>query len=156
MGEWELEVAPWRMVDRIRSRFIAASGLTGRTSLTAEGAQYGSTVKLYDDFGGVVLDDAEGQAICKALGPTGKGVILQNHGILTAAGTVDAAVAYFVRLEKLCQAQLEADAAGGPGVLTDTEVHAVFAEEGGEEVAYEQAQELYEWLEAMEGDEYKQ
>lgn len=61
-----------------------------------------------------------------------------------------------MRLEKLCQAQLEADAAGGPGVLTDAEVHAVFAEEGGEEVAYEQAQELYEWLEAMEGEEYKE
>ncbi|BEJ11127.1 hypothetical protein CspHIS471_0105490 [Cutaneotrichosporon sp. HIS471] len=83
------------------------------------------------------------------------GVILQNHGILTAAGTVDAAVAYFVRLEKLCQAQLEADAAGGPRVLTDSEVHAVFAEQGGEEVAYEQAQELYEWLEAVDGQDYK-
>lgn len=126
-----------------------------RQWLTAEGAQYGDTVRLYDDFGGVVLDDAEGQAICKALGPMGKGVILQNHGILTAAGTVDAAVAYFVRLEKLCQAQLEADAAGGPRVLNDSEVHAVFAEQRGEEVAYEQAQELYEWLEAVDGQDYK-
>ncbi|BEI95630.1 hypothetical protein CcaverHIS631_0105790 [Cutaneotrichosporon cavernicola] len=122
---------------------------------SVEGAQYGETVRLYDDFGGVVLDDAEGLAICKALGPAGKGAILQNHGILTAAGTVDAAVAYFVRLERLCQAQLEADAAGGPRVLTDSEVHAVFAEQGGEEVAYEQAQELYEWLEAVDGQDYK-
>lgn len=120
-----------------------------------EGAQYGDTVKFYDDFGGVVLDDSEGIRICEALGPKGKAAILRNHGILSAAGTVDAAVAYFMRLEKLCQAQLESDAAGGGGVLSDREIDAVFSESGSEEEAYRQAQELFEWIEATEGDEYK-
>lgn len=121
-----------------------------------EGAQYAHTVKLYDDFGGVVLSDEEGKRICAALGPEGKGVILKNHGILTAAGTVEAAVAYFVRLEKLCEAQLAADAAGGGLVLPDAEIEAVFGSVGGEKNAEEQAEELYAWLEASDGDEYKQ
>jgi ribulose-5-phosphate 4-epimerase/fuculose-1-phosphate aldolase len=104
----------------------------------------------------VVLSDEEGRNICKALGPHGKGVILQNHGILTAAGTVDAAVAYFVRLEKLCEAQLAADAAGGSAVLTDDQVDAVFREAGSEDEAFRQAQELFEWIDALSGEDYKQ
>lgn len=122
-----------------------------------EGATYGDTVKLYNSFGGVVLSDEEGKNIAKALGDTGKGVLLQNHGILTAAGSVDAAVAYFVRLEKLCEAQLLSDAAGvsAGGVLSDREVDAVFSRYGSEDNAVRQAQELYEWLESEDGEGYK-
>lgn len=103
-----------------------------------------------------MLSDEEGKNIAQALGPHGKGIILQNHGILTAATTVDAAVAYFVRLERLCQAQLESDAAGGGDHLRDGDVDAIFAQYGSEENAYRQAQELYEWLDSEVGDAYKQ
>jgi ribulose-5-phosphate 4-epimerase/fuculose-1-phosphate aldolase len=125
------------------------------TNSPTESAQYAHTVKLYDDFGGVVLSNEEGKRICEALGPEGKGVILKNHGILTAAASVEAAVAYFVRLEKLCEAQLAADASGGAVGLPDEQVRAVFGQVGGEENAIEQAEELYAWLEAQEGEEYK-
>ncbi|KAL1405560.1 hypothetical protein Q8F55_009199 [Vanrija albida] len=139
------------------SQFGRAFSALGRNIDIAnwEGAQYAETVKLYSSFGGVVLGDEEGQNITRALGPQGKGVILQNHGILTAAGTVDAAVLYFMRLERLCEAQLESDAAGGGGVLSDADVHAVFSELGSEDEAYRQAQEMYEWLETEEGEGYK-
>ena len=102
-----------------------------------------------------MLSDEEGRRIAEALGPRGKGIILQNHGLLTASSTIDATVAYFVRLEKLCQAQLESDAAGGGQVLSTPDVEAVFGQYGSEEDAFRQAQELYEWLEAEEGDAYK-
>jgi ribulose-5-phosphate 4-epimerase/fuculose-1-phosphate aldolase len=103
-----------------------------------------------------VLSDEEGRNIAQMLGPQGKGIILQNHGILTASMTFDATVAYFIRLEKLCQAQLESDAAGGGQTLGPAEVDEVFGKYGSEEHAFRQAQELYEWLEAVEGDVYKQ
>jgi ribulose-5-phosphate 4-epimerase/fuculose-1-phosphate aldolase len=120
-----------------------------------DAAALADTVRLYDSFGGIVLDDEEGRNICKALGPNGKGVILQNHGILTAAQTVDAAVAYFVRLEQLCQSQLLSDALGQPAGMCTQEVGSVFAAYGGEEEAFFQAQEIFEWIEQETGGEYK-
>lgn len=35
---------------------------------------------VYEDHGGIVLSNEEGQAIAKALGPTNIACILQNHG----------------------------------------------------------------------------
>lgn len=134
----------------------AFSSLGRNIDMTSyDGAKFAHTVKLYDDFGGVVLDDEEGKNICKALGDEGNGVVLQNHGILTVGSTVDAAVAYFIRLEALCRAQLEADAAGGARTLNNPEVSAVFDRTGGEKEAYRQAQELYEWIDDITGGDYK-
>jgi ribulose-5-phosphate 4-epimerase/fuculose-1-phosphate aldolase len=57
-----------------------------------------------------VLDEQEGIDISKALGNK-KAAILSNHGLLTTGATVEAAVFWFISLEKCCQAQLMADAA---------------------------------------------
>lgn len=65
---------------------------------------------LYNQFGGVVLDEEEGGHIAKAIGSK-KAVILQNHGLLTTGETIEAAVYWFVTLEKLCHSQLLAMAA---------------------------------------------
>ena len=43
---------------------------------------YGDAQAVYDDFGGVVLDEAEGKRLAAALGPKGKGMVLRNHGLL--------------------------------------------------------------------------
>lgn len=43
---------------------------------------YGDAQAVYEDFGGVVLSEAEGKKLAAALGPKGKGLILQNHGLL--------------------------------------------------------------------------
>lgn len=111
---------------------------------------------LYNDFGGVVLDGQEGVNICEALGPKGKAIILQNHGILSAGSTVDSTVAYFVRLEKLCHIQLRADAADlSTNQLTEDEIARVFATYGDETEAYRQAQELFEMVEAKAGADFK-
>ena len=69
---------------------------------------------VYEDFGGVALEAEEGIHISKALGD-GKGVILQNHGLLTVGNTVDEAAYLFTLLEKSCQVQLAAQAALLPG-----------------------------------------
>ena len=74
---------------------------------------------LFDDYTGVVLDLEEGKRIAHALGD-GKAVILRNHGLLTVGHTVDEAAWWFITMERSCQAQLLAEAAGTP-VLIDRE-----------------------------------
>jgi ribulose-5-phosphate 4-epimerase/fuculose-1-phosphate aldolase len=78
---------------------------------------------LFDDFSGVVLDVSEGDKISAALG-TNKAAILQNHGLLTVGNTVDEAAWWYITMERSCQAQLLAEAAGDP-ILIDPEVAAL-------------------------------
>jgi ribulose-5-phosphate 4-epimerase/fuculose-1-phosphate aldolase len=66
---------------------------------------------LFDDYTGVVNDVQEGKRIAAALGDN-KAVILRNHGLLTVGRTVDAAVFWFITMERSCQVQLVAKAAG--------------------------------------------
>ena len=68
---------------------------------------------LFDDFTGVVLDLEEGKRIAHALGDH-KAVILRNHGLLTVGHSVDEAAWWFITMERSCQAQLLASAAGTP------------------------------------------
>ncbi len=74
---------------------------------------------LFDDYTGVVLDLEEGKRIAHALGGA-KAAILRNHGLLTVGHSVDEAVWWFITMERSCQAQLLAEAAGTP-VLIDEE-----------------------------------
>ncbi len=73
---------------------------------------------LFDDYTGVVLDLEEGQRIAAALGDK-KAVILRNHGLLTTGHSVDAAVWTFITMDRSCQAQLLAEAAGTPVLISD-------------------------------------
>lgn len=64
--------------------------------------------------GGKVVFSAEaGEELARAF-PTGKAAIHQNHGLFTVADTVDAAAFWFITMERSCQAQLMAEAAGTP------------------------------------------
>lgn len=78
--------------------------------MTQDALRFYKSHAVYDHFGGVVLDREEGKRIARALG-NGKAVILQNHGLLTVADSVDAAAFWFISLDKTCHAQLLADAA---------------------------------------------
>ena len=71
---------------------------------------------LFDDYTGVVLDLEEGKRIAHALGD-GKAVILRNHGLLTVGHSVDEAAWWFITMERSCQAQLMAEAAGTPVLI---------------------------------------
>lgn len=66
---------------------------------------------LFDDYTGVVLDLEEGKRIAHALGDR-KAAILRNHGLLTVGHSVDEAAWWFITMERSCQAQLLAQAAG--------------------------------------------
>jgi ribulose-5-phosphate 4-epimerase/fuculose-1-phosphate aldolase len=84
---------------------------------------------LFDDFTGVVLDIEEGKRIGVALGES-KAVILRNHGLLTVGHSVEEAAWWFITMERTCQAQLLAEAAGTP-VLIDADCAAATAEQVG-------------------------
>ncbi len=68
---------------------------------------------LINEFSGVVLDTSEGESIAAKLGHK-KAAILLNHGLLTVGQTVDEAAWWYVTMERSCQAQLMAEAAGTP------------------------------------------
>jgi ribulose-5-phosphate 4-epimerase/fuculose-1-phosphate aldolase len=65
---------------------------------------------VFTNFGGVALDAQEGEEIAAALGLSGVGAILQNHGLLTVGSTVDEAAYLFTLMENSCHAQLLCDA----------------------------------------------
>jgi ribulose-5-phosphate 4-epimerase/fuculose-1-phosphate aldolase len=71
---------------------------------------------VYDDYHGLVNDIDEGVRLAKALGPN-KAAILQNHGLLTVGQTVAEAVWWFITMERSCQVQLVAMAAGTPKLI---------------------------------------
>jgi ribulose-5-phosphate 4-epimerase/fuculose-1-phosphate aldolase len=88
---------------------------------------------LFDDYTGVVLDLEEGRRISAALGER-KSVILRNHGLLTVGGSVDEAAWWFLTMERSCQAQLLAEAAGTP-VLIDEAAAELTASQVGSRMA---------------------
>ncbi|KAJ4014684.1 hypothetical protein NW752_007455 [Fusarium irregulare] len=77
---------------------------------------YGDAQAVYHDFGGVVVTQEEGDKIGPALGPKGKAMILQNHGLLTAGTTVDEACFVMTLMERASQCQLLAEAAAANGI----------------------------------------
>jgi ribulose-5-phosphate 4-epimerase/fuculose-1-phosphate aldolase len=68
---------------------------------------------IFDDYTGVVVDTEEGKRIAHALGEH-KAAILRNHGILTVGHTVDEAAWLYITMERTCEVQLLAEAAGDP------------------------------------------
>ena len=88
--------------------------------LTQDACAFYQDHALFDDYTGVVLDVEEGKRIAVALGEA-KAVILRNHGLLTVGQSVDEAVWWFITMERSCQVQLLAEAAGSP-VLIDPEM----------------------------------
>ena len=88
---------------------------------------------VFDDYTGVVIDLEEGKRIGYALGEK-KAVILRNHGLLTVGHTVDEAAWWFITMERSCQSQLMAEAAGTP-VLIDSDVARLTASQVGSHLA---------------------
>ncbi|KAJ1933915.1 hypothetical protein FBU59_005868, partial [Linderina macrospora] len=60
----------------------------------------------------------EGERMAQTLGKN-KALILQNHGLLTVGGSVDEAAFWFIAMDRSCQAQLLAEAAGTPVPISD-------------------------------------
>lgn len=88
--------------------------------LTQDACSFYEDHGLFDDYTGVVLKLEEGKRIADTLGGK-KALILRNHGLLTVGHSVDEAAWWFITMDRSCQAQLMAEAAGKP-VLIDSDM----------------------------------
>ena len=86
--------------------------------ITQDACAFFDDQALLDDFTGVVVDLEEGRRIGERLGQH-TAIILQNHGLLTVGQTVDEAAWWFITMDRSCQAQLAAEAAGTPKIIDE-------------------------------------
>lgn len=110
--------------------------------LTQDSCAFYGDHALFDDYTGVVLDLEEGKRIGHALGDQ-KAVILRNHGLLTVGHSVDEAVWWFISMERTCQAQLLAEAAGTPVLIEPASAQHTAKQVGSHISGYVSFQPLY-------------
>jgi ribulose-5-phosphate 4-epimerase/fuculose-1-phosphate aldolase len=106
---------------------------------------------LYGEYGGVADDVEEGKRIAAALGGH-KAALLTNHGLVTVGQSVDEAVFWFVTMERTCQAELLAMAAGEPKSIPDETARQVHSQIGSSFAGWFSAQPLFDWILAEQPD----
>ncbi|MEV0320114.1 class II aldolase/adducin family protein [Streptomyces sp. NPDC050658] len=119
--------------------------------LTQESCAFYEDHALYDGYTGVVVDAEEGRRIASALGDH-KAVILRNHGLLTVGDSVDAAAWWFLGMERSCQVQLSARAAGRPILIGHKQAVATREQLGSDLVAWINYQPLWQDISRSEPD----
>jgi ribulose-5-phosphate 4-epimerase/fuculose-1-phosphate aldolase len=127
------------------SRYGKAWSALGRLidPITQDHSDFYDDHALYDEYRGTVLDTSEGDDIAAALGAT-KAVILRNHGLLTVGQSIEEALWWFLRLERCCEVQLLAEAAGTPVLIDDAPARRAYAEQGTPIAGWFTAQPLFE------------
>jgi ribulose-5-phosphate 4-epimerase/fuculose-1-phosphate aldolase len=68
---------------------------------------------LFSDYEGLVLERGAGDKIAASLGGK-RAVILQHHGLLTVGASVAEAAWWYIAMDRSCDIQLRAEAAGRP------------------------------------------
>ncbi|MFK4067418.1 class II aldolase/adducin family protein [Streptomyces sp. NPDC029674] len=119
--------------------------------ITQEACAFYENHALYDGYTGVVVDAEEGRRIASALGDH-KAVILRNHGLLTVGDSVDAAAWWFISMERSCQVQLSARAAGRPVLIGHKQAVQTREQLGSDLVAWINYQSLWQDISRSEPD----
>jgi ribulose-5-phosphate 4-epimerase/fuculose-1-phosphate aldolase len=121
--------------------------------INQDSCMFYNDLAVYANFGGVVFAKEEGSRLADALGATKKNIILQNHGLLTSGGTIGEAAAFFIALERACQAQLLVEAAIAPNgsqlkktLVSDEEAQYTKDNTGSPEAMYMQFEPEYQML----------
>jgi len=114
-------------------------------AITQDACDFYQDHAVYEGFNGVVVDTEEGGNIATALGST-KAVILRNHGLLTVGQSVDEAAWWFIRMERCCQVQLMAEAAGTPTLIDDEAAKQTYAIQGTPTAGWFTFQPLYDLI----------
>ncbi|WP_026734026.1 class II aldolase/adducin family protein [Fischerella sp. PCC 9605] len=119
--------------------------------LTQDACAFYEDHSLFDDYTGVVLEPEEGRRIAQTLG-NNKAVILKNHGLLTVGHSVDEAAWWFITMERTCQAQLLAEAAGKPQLIKHENASLANTQVGSHYMGWFSFQPLYEMIVRQEPD----
>jgi ribulose-5-phosphate 4-epimerase/fuculose-1-phosphate aldolase len=117
--------------------------------LTQDACAFYDDHVLFDDYTGAVFDIEEGKRIAHALGDH-KAAILANHGLLTVGRSVDEAAWWFITMERTCQAQLLAEAAGKPIPIRPDVAAKTAGQTGGHRTGWMQFQPLFDQVVAEE------
>lgn len=119
--------------------------------LTQDACAFYNDHGIYSDYRGVANEMDEGDKIAAAIG-SHKAAILRNHGLITVGETVAEAVWWFITMERSCQAQLLAMAAGTPHEIDHDTAELVHGQVGSSLAGWVQAQPLYEQILAEQPD----
>ena len=125
----------------------------GRTldPLTQDACVFYQDHSLFDEYTGVVLDTEEGKRIAATLGER-KAVILRNHGLLTVGHSVDEAAWWFITMDRSCQAQLMAEAAGKPVLIDPETASLTYSQIGTHYLGWFSFQSLYDKIVTLQPD----
>jgi ribulose-5-phosphate 4-epimerase/fuculose-1-phosphate aldolase len=119
--------------------------------LTQDACSFYEDHSLFDEYTGVVLDTQDGKRIATALGDR-KAAILRNHGLLTVGHSVDEAAWWFITMDRSCQAQLMAEAAGKPVVIDPEIASLTYSQIGSHYMGWFSFQSLYDKIVRQEPD----
>ena len=122
--------------------------------LTQDACAFYEDHGLFSDYTGVVYDTSEGDRIAQALG-NHKAAILQNHGLITVGSTVDEAAWYFISMDRCCQSQLMAEAAGKPIKISHESARIAQQQIGNPRVGWFQYQPLWDSISREQPDLYE-
>ncbi|MFE6888857.1 class II aldolase/adducin family protein [Streptomyces sp. NPDC057694] len=111
--------------------------------ITQEACAFYEDHALLDEYTGVSVDAGEGKRIAVALGNY-KALVLRNHGLLAVGDSVDAAAWWFIALERCCEVQLAARAAGRPVLIDRRQAVATRDRTGGDLVAWINYQSMWQ------------
>lgn len=166
-GDWPVNQAAFAIhseVHRARPDVIAAAhahSVHGKTysafarkldPISQDACMFYDDHEVFGDYTGVVLDPEEAKRIAHTLGGA-KACILANHGLLTVGHSVDEAVYWFVTMERSCQAQLLALAAGGNyKVIDDETARLARSQVGTHYMGWFSAQPLFDWVLSLQPD----
>jgi ribulose-5-phosphate 4-epimerase/fuculose-1-phosphate aldolase len=81
-----------------------------------DASMFVDNLPIFSETTDLIIDQPRGMAVARCLGRS-PALILRNHGIVTAAASIEEAVWIALKLEKACQTQLLAEAAGGPKLV---------------------------------------
>jgi ribulose-5-phosphate 4-epimerase/fuculose-1-phosphate aldolase len=99
---------------------------------------------VISDHGGAVVFEERAGADFAAAFAVGKAAVHQNHGLFTVGGSVDAAAFWFITMERNCQAQLAAMAAGTPTPVPEEFARYTFEQTGKDRHGWTQFQPLWQ------------
>jgi ribulose-5-phosphate 4-epimerase/fuculose-1-phosphate aldolase len=119
--------------------------------LTQDACAFYEDHVVFDDYSGVVYETEEGDRIAKTLGNKKAG-ILCNHGLLTVGQTVDEAAWWFITMDRSCQAQLLAEAAGEPRKIPHETAKLTYSQVGSPLVGWFQFQPLWDRISREQPD----
>jgi ribulose-5-phosphate 4-epimerase/fuculose-1-phosphate aldolase len=83
-----------------------------------DGAFFADGLPVFDETTELIVTPQRGEAVARDLGGHGA-LLLRNHGIVTAAASMEEAVWLALKLNQACHAQLMAEWAGGPKLVCD-------------------------------------